>query len=153
MRVRPADPPHHTVAELADQLGVAGGADVDLTGISLSTDHVEPGDLYAALPGSRTHGADHAAAAVEAGAAAILTDADGAARVERLDVPTLVVEEPRARLADLSAWFHGHPAGAFTTIGVTGTQGKTTMTYLAEAALGTRRSAVVGTIGIRPRRP
>ncbi len=149
MRVRPADPPHHTVAEVADRLGVANGTDDDLTGISLSTDHVEPGDLYAALPGSRTHGADHAAAAVAAGAAAILTDADGAARVETLDVPTLVVEEPRARLADLSAWFHGHPADAFTTIGVTGTQGKTTTTYLAEAALGPRRSAVVGTIGTR----
>jgi UDP-N-acetylmuramoyl-L-alanyl-D-glutamate--2,6-diaminopimelate ligase len=149
MRVRPADPPHHSLAKVADQLGVAGGTDVDLTGISLSTDHVEPGDLYAALPGSRTHGADHAAAALDAGAVALVTDADGAARVEALDVPTLVVEEPRARLADLSAWFYGHPSDAFTTIGVTGTQGKTTMTYLAEAALGPRRSAVVGTIGTR----
>jgi UDP-N-acetylmuramoyl-L-alanyl-D-glutamate--2,6-diaminopimelate ligase len=80
---------------------------------------------------------------------AVLTDADGAALVEALDVPTIAVEEPRARLADLSAWFHGHPSHAFTTIGVTGTQGKTTTTYLAEAALGARRSAVVGTIGTR----
>ena len=149
MRVRPADPPHHSLAEVADQLGVAGGTDVDLTGISLSTDQVEPGDLYAALPGSRTHGADHAAAALDAGAVAILTDPDGAASLEGLTVPTLVVEEPRARLADLSAWFHGHPTDAFTAIGVTGTQGKTTTTYLAEAALGPRRSAVVGTIGTR----
>ena len=77
---------------------------------------------------------------------AVLTDADGAGRVDALDVPALVVEEPRALLADLCAWFHDHPAEAFTTIGVTGTQGKTTTTYLAEAALGARRSAVVGGI-------
>jgi UDP-N-acetylmuramoyl-L-alanyl-D-glutamate--2,6-diaminopimelate ligase len=80
---------------------------------------------------------------------AVLTDADGAARVAALDVPTLAVEEPRALLADLCAWFFSHPSDAFTTIGVTGTQGKTTTTYLAEAALGARRSAVVGTIGTR----
>ena len=151
MRVRPADPPHHTLAEVAAHLGVGRRttATSTLTGISLNTALVEPGDLYAALPGSRSHGADHAAAALDAGAVAVLTDADGAGRVEALDVPTLVVEEPRALLADLSAWFYGHPSDAFTTIGVTGTQGKTTTTYLAEAALGARRSAVVGTIGTR----
>ena len=149
MRVRPADPPLHTLAEVAAHLGVVGGDGTQLTGISLNTALVEPGDLYAALPGSRSHCADHAAAALDAGAVAVLTDADGVTRVEALDVPTLVVAEPRALLADLSAWFHGHPSGAFTTIGVTGTQGKTTTTYLAEAALGSRRSAVVGTIGTR----
>src|SRR5687767_6595029 len=110
MRVRPADPPHRTLAEVADQLGVAGGSDIGLAGISLNTEHVEAGDLYAALPGSRTHGADHAAAALEAGAVAILTDADGAARVAALDVPTLTVEEPRTLLADLSAWFYDDPS-------------------------------------------
>ncbi len=154
MRVRPKDAPRHTLAEVAAHLGVVGGDGPELsgtvlTGISLNTAHTVPGDLYAALPGSRSHGADHAAAALDAGAVAVLTDADGASRVEPLDVPTLVVEEPRALVADLSAWFHGHPAGAFSTIGITGTQGKTTSTYLAEAALGARRSAVVGTIGTR----
>ncbi|MGI9084520.1 MAG: UDP-N-acetylmuramoyl-L-alanyl-D-glutamate--2,6-diaminopimelate ligase [Aeromicrobium sp.] len=149
MRVRPKDAPRHTLAEVAAHLGIVGGDGTDLTGISLNTAHVQPGDLYAALPGARSHGAEHAAGALDAGALAILTDVDGAARVEALAVPTLVVEEPRALLADLSAWFHGHPADAFTTVGVTGTQGKTTTTYLAEAALGSRRSAVVGTIGTR----
>src|SRR5688572_17730118 len=119
MRVRPADPPLHTLAEVAAHLRVVGGDGTELTGISLNTALVEPGDLYAALPGSRSHGADHAAAALDAGAVAVLTDAYGAARVESLDLPTLVVEEPRALLADLSAWFHGHPSEAFTTVGVT----------------------------------
>ena len=86
------------------------GDGTELTGISLNTALVEPGDLYAALPGSRSHGADHAAAALDAGAVAVLTDADGAGRLEELDVPTLVVEEPRALLADLCAWFYGRPS-------------------------------------------
>ena len=149
MRVRPSDKPRRTLAEVAAQLGVATPEDAELTGLTLSTTTVEPGDLYAALPGTRTHGADHAAAAIEAGAVAVLTDADGAARMAGLSVPTLVVDRPREVLADLSVWFHDRPAEAFTTIGVTGTQGKTTTTYLAEAALGDRRSAVVGTIGTR----
>jgi UDP-N-acetylmuramoyl-L-alanyl-D-glutamate--2,6-diaminopimelate ligase len=154
MRVRPANPPLRTLAEVAAHLGIAAGdgpglSRMGITGISLNTDLVEPGDIYAALPGSRSHGADHAAAALDAGAVAVLTDAEGAAKVDDLELPTLVVEEPRALLADLSAWFYDHPSAAFTTVGVTGTQGKTTTTYLAEAALGTRRSAVVGTIGTR----
>ncbi|HSI25927.1 MAG TPA: UDP-N-acetylmuramoyl-L-alanyl-D-glutamate--2,6-diaminopimelate ligase, partial [Aeromicrobium sp.] len=65
------------------------------------------------------------------------------------DVPAIVVDDPRARLAEVSAWFYDHPSTAFRTIGVTGTQGKTTATYLAEAALSARRPAIVGTIGTR----
>lgn len=142
--------PSWTVAELAAHLDAeapTGGADVAFTGIALNTAQVEAGDLYAALPGARSHGADHAARAVESGAVAVLTDRDGAARVR--GVPVIVVDRPRARLADLSVQFYDHPTSAFTTLGITGTQGKTTTTYLAEAALGPARAAVVGTIGTR----
>ncbi|MEH3034205.1 MAG: Mur ligase family protein [Aeromicrobium erythreum] len=149
MRTRPVEPPQHSVAQVAEVLGVAPpAADVTLTGVSLSTHDVRTGDLYAALPGARSHGADHVARAVEAGARAVLTDADGAARLAT-DLPVLVVDRPRSRVADLAAWFYDHPARAFTTFGVTGTQGKTTTTYLAEAALGVDHAAVVGTIGTR----
>lgn len=142
--------PRWTVAELAAELGVEGpvvGADVVFTGIALNTSQVRPGDLYAALPGARSHGADHATRAVESGAVAVLTDAEGAGHVS--GVPVVVVDHPRTRLADLSARFYGHPTSSFTTIGITGTQGKTTTTYLAEAALAPARAAVVGTIGTR----
>lgn len=118
-----------------------------LSGVSQNTAQVRPGDLFVALPGARVHGADFVSDAVERGAAAVLTDSLGAAR--GFEVPTLVVADPRSRLAELSAWFHGRPAEAFRTVGITGTQGKTTTTYLAEAALGRHRSAVVGTIGTR----
>ena len=88
-----------------------------------------PGDLYAALPGARAHGAAYADDAVAAGAVAVLTDADGAARVTR--APALVVERPRAVLGDLAARVYGNPAEHLTLLAVTGTQGKTTTTRLA----------------------
>lgn len=136
------------LADLAAYLGVPAPAeDPRVGGITLSTRTVRRGDLYAALPGSRAHGADYAEQAAAAGAVAVLTDPEGAGRLEHL--PTLVVDDPRGRLAELSVWFHDRPSEAFTTFGVTGTQGKTTTTYLAESAVGAARSAVVGTIGTR----
>jgi UDP-N-acetylmuramoyl-L-alanyl-D-glutamate--2,6-diaminopimelate ligase len=149
MRVRPTEAPRHTLAEVAAHLGLVDGDETVVTGVSLNTSLVEAGDLFVALPGARAHGADHAGAALDAGAVAVLTDAAGAARIEELAVPTLVIDEPRELLPELSAWFYGRPTDAFTIVGVTGTQGKTTTTYLAEAALGAERSAVVGTIGTR----
>ncbi|MCW2831923.1 MAG: UDP-N-acetylmuramoyl-L-alanyl-D-glutamate--2,6-diaminopimelate ligase [Aeromicrobium sp.] len=150
MRVRPREVPRWTLEEIASELGSerpVDAADTVVTGVTLSTHHLEPGDLYAALPGANAHGAAYASAARENGAAAVLTDAEGAALVDGL--PVLVVDDPRGRLAGLSATFYGHPTRSFTTLGITGTQGKTTATYLAEAALGDRISAVVGTIGTR----
>lgn len=151
MRVRPSQVPRWGLSELAAELGstVSGDAsgDVAVTGIALNTGQIVPGDLYAALPGANAHGASYAGVARDNGAVAVLTDPAGAALVTGL--PLIVVDEPRKAIAALSATFYGHPTEAFTTLGITGTQGKTTATYLAEAALGSRRSAVVGTIGTR----
>ncbi|MAS54258.1 MAG: UDP-N-acetylmuramoyl-L-alanyl-D-glutamate--2,6-diaminopimelate ligase [Pimelobacter sp.] len=124
-----------------------------VSGISLSTQRVEPGDVYAALPGTRAHGAEFAAQAVAAGAVAVLTDAAGADLCARsaLAVPVVVVAHPRAVLGRLSARIYGEPTRSMTMIGVTGTQGKTTTTRLAEAGLlgADVRAAVVGTVGTR----
>ena len=150
MRVRPNEPPRWALDRVATQLGVRSSSTdpVEVRGISLNTQQVVPGDLYAALPGEKAHGAQFVDAAISAGAVAALTDAQGAALIgDRL--PLVVVEDPRAVLADVSAALYDRPSSAFTTVGVTGTQGKTTTSYLAEAALGSHRSAVVGTIGTR----
>ncbi len=128
----------------------ATGRTVEITGITLSSQRVEPGDLYAALPGSRVHGIEFAAAAVASGAVAVLTDETGAAAAPD-GVPLVVVDRPRAVLGLLAARVYGEPAAAMAMIGVTGTQGKTTTTRLAEAGLqgsGTT-AAVVGTVGTR----
>jgi UDP-N-acetylmuramoyl-L-alanyl-D-glutamate--2,6-diaminopimelate ligase len=121
----------------------------------LSSQRILPGDLYAALPGARAHGVDFAAQAVAGGAVAVLTDPEGADRAERAGVlegrPVLVVDRPREVLGRLAARVYGDPAGRLRLIGVTGTQGKTTTTRLAEGALlqAGITSAVIGTVGTR----
>ncbi|WP_445263027.1 UDP-N-acetylmuramoyl-L-alanyl-D-glutamate--2,6-diaminopimelate ligase [Pseudokineococcus sp. 1T1Z-3] len=130
---------------------------VTVTGAVLDSRAAGPGDLYAALPGARTHGADHAGGAVAAGAVAVLTDPGGAHRLgPGVDgVPVLVVPEPRAVLGDLAARVHGtgvHRRGPGPVLlGVTGTNGKTTTAYLLEGALAAtgRTTALVGTVETR----
>ncbi|GAA1641581.1 UDP-N-acetylmuramoyl-L-alanyl-D-glutamate--2,6-diaminopimelate ligase [Microbacterium flavum] len=117
-----------------------------VTGIALSTAGVRPGDLFIAAAGASTHGARYVADALAAGAAAVLTDPAGAALVAA-DVPLIVVADPRGVLGRLSVWFYDHPAAALKTIGVTGTQGKTSTTFLIDAALGERESGLIGSMG------
>jgi len=126
-----------------------------VTGVTLSSRTVRPGDLYAALPGARTHGAAYAEQAVAAGAVAVLTDPAGrdllAGRAGAAGVPLLVVPTPRAVLGDLAAWLYGNPGERLATYGVTGTNGKTTTTFLLDSALRRlgERTGLVGTIEIR----
>ncbi|UYM05358.1 UDP-N-acetylmuramoyl-L-alanyl-D-glutamate--2,6-diaminopimelate ligase [Solicola gregarius] len=139
-----------SLSAVCEALGIPA-ATGQVTGVSLASTAVEPGDLYAALPGARTHGARYAADAVEAGAVAVLTDPDGARIISETRVPVLVVDGPRAVLGDVAALVYDRPAAAMLTVGVTGTQGKTTVTQLAESALDAagQTPAVVGTIGTR----
>jgi UDP-N-acetylmuramoyl-L-alanyl-D-glutamate--2,6-diaminopimelate ligase len=117
-----------------------------VTGITHDSRFVRPGDLYAALPGSRFHGARFCAEAAAAGAAAVLTDPAGRDEAVRAGLPAFVVADPRSRLGEVAAWIYGYPAERLLLIGVTGTSGKTTTTYLVESGL---RAAgyVTGLIG------
>lgn len=120
-----------------------------IRGVTLDSRSVQPGDLFAALPGEHAHGAQFAEQAAALGAAAILTDEAGATRCSSLGLPVIVIDDPRARLGEFSAWVYGYPARELRIVGITGTNGKTTMTYLLEAAfrqLGLR-SAIIGTTG------
>lgn len=137
-------------ARLSQSAAVSRPADnPNLTGITLTSGEVQPGDLYAALPGAKTHGARFAADAVRSGAVAVLTDSTGAQLVGDIDIPVLVVDEPRRVLGQAAAFVYGDPAGALTLLGVTGTQGKTTTTQLLHAGFTAagRRTAVIGTNG------
>ena len=143
-----------TVAEwLKDALLEIRGSDPEMTvtGITISSERVLSGDLYVAPAGARSHGASYAVQAVSSGARAVLTDPAGADICDGLDVPVLVVERPRAVVGELAARVYGRPAARLKLVAVTGTQGKTTTTRLAEAALTEAglRAAVVGTVGTR----
>lgn len=157
---RPRTPLGRNLAEVGDSLVDHGAAlellepaaavGTQITGITLSSRRVQAGDLYAALPGSRAHGIAYVDEALAAGAVAVLTDRDGASRMPS-GVPALVVDSPRRMLGEVSAFVYGHPARRLRLIGVTGTQGKTTTTRLAEGGLlGAGVSAgVIGTVGTR----
>jgi UDP-N-acetylmuramoyl-L-alanyl-D-glutamate--2,6-diaminopimelate ligase len=106
-----------------------------LTGVTHDSRAVRRGDLYAALPGRAVHGARFCADAAAAGAVAVLTDPAGRRAAVAAGLPVLVVADPRARLGEVAAWIYGEPSDRLLLVGVTGTAGKTTTTYLVESGL------------------
>lgn len=146
------------LSELMLLIGVAVGttdnelppaSGVAVTGVSLDSRSVQPGDLYLALPGERVHGANFTAAAVDRGAVAIVTDPEGARHLAGqaiAAVPVIAVEDPRSSAGVLARRVYQHPP--MDLFGLTGTNGKTTTSYLIRsilAALG-RDSGLIGTI-------
>jgi UDP-N-acetylmuramoyl-L-alanyl-D-glutamate--2,6-diaminopimelate ligase len=137
---------------LAELLGDrAAVSDPVVSGITMDSRLVHPGDLYVALSGAHHHGAEFAQQAVDAGAVAVLTDAAGGRLTHGMPVPVIVVDEPRQAMAGVAATIYGRPADALTMCAVTGTNGKTTTTFLLEAALraGGVSTGLVGTVGFR----
>lgn len=147
--VRPLTGPDGVLTDLGADLSAVTGLTV--TGITHDSGSVRPGDLFVALPGQLTHGARFAPVAVERGAVAVLTDAQGATLARACGRPLVVVDEPRQRMGLVAARTYGRPADRLLLVGITGTNGKTTVSYLVERAL---RSAghvtgVIGTVGVQ----
>jgi UDP-N-acetylmuramoyl-L-alanyl-D-glutamate--2,6-diaminopimelate ligase len=126
-------------------------SDPVVSGISIDSRLVRPGDLYVALSGAHHHGAEFIQQAAQAGAVAILTDAAGYRIANGIELPVIVVDQPRQTMAGVAATIYGRPADALTMCAVTGTNGKTTTTFLLEAALraGGVSTGLVGTVGFR----
>lgn len=149
----PGNPRPRAVApvRLADLAALVGAdlenaTDVDVTGITHASGEVRPGDLYAALPGARRHGAEFVPAVAAAGVVAVLTDAAGAPAAAAAGLPAIVVDDPREALGAVAAAVYGDPTADLVVIGLTGTAGKTSTAYLVESGL---RAAghVTGLIG------
>ncbi|GII26723.1 UDP-N-acetylmuramoyl-L-alanyl-D-glutamate--2,6-diaminopimelate ligase [Planotetraspora mira] len=153
--MRPVAAPARPLSGLAALLGAsspgtrpARGA---VTGLTIDSRRVQRGDLYVALPGKTAHGAVFAADALAAGAVAVLTDEAGRESAAATGLPVLVVPDPRALLGRVAAWVYGRPATGISIIGVTGTSGKSTSTFLLEAGLRAagHRTGLVGGVEIR----
>jgi UDP-N-acetylmuramoyl-L-alanyl-D-glutamate--2,6-diaminopimelate ligase len=142
-RVTPV--PLGELARLAET--TVDGPESQISGITASSDRIRPGDLFAAIPGLRTHGARFASDAARAGAVAVLTDAAGTAHAPP-GLPTLVVTDVRAVLGAIASRVYGDPSGALRVQGVTGTSGKTTTTFFLRAGLAAagRTPGLVGTV-------
>ncbi|MFN8035899.1 MAG: UDP-N-acetylmuramoyl-L-alanyl-D-glutamate--2,6-diaminopimelate ligase [Acidimicrobiia bacterium] len=123
-----------------------GDASVDVQGLTHDSRRVVPGMLFCCVPGATTDGHEHAAAAVAAGAVALLVE-----RFVAPDVPQARVADVRAALGPVAARGYGEPSRALRCLGVTGTNGKTTTTYLLEHVVQAagERAGVIGTIGAR----
>ncbi len=124
-------------------------ADPPVRRVVLDSRQVQPGDLYVGLAGATHHGASFAAAAAEAGAVALLTDASGAALAGDAGLPIAVAADPRHATAIASARCFGHPARSMLSFGVTGTNGKSTTVLMLAAALAAtgRHVGSIGTLG------
>lgn len=136
--LRPEHPTPRPLAGLVQEFGLEHRGDLDaveVTGVTLSTMDLHPGDLFVGVPGSKAHGAQFAAAAAEGGAVAIVTDAAGAELAADSGLPLVLVPSPRAALGEISAWVYRTDDAPPLLFGVTGTNGKTSTSYLLEAVL------------------
>ncbi|WP_062203128.1 UDP-N-acetylmuramoyl-L-alanyl-D-glutamate--2,6-diaminopimelate ligase [Demequina salsinemoris] len=157
MDLRPAHPRGATLAAVADRLGLAPlpGVVATLTvgGATVDSREVRSGDLFGAFPGFKVHGARFGAQVAAAGAAAILTDAEGAEilAADGVDIPVVVVDDARAAMGEAAAEIYGDPSKRMTFVGVTGTNGKTTTSYFIESALKRvyERTGIMGTVELR----
>ncbi|MBF8194337.1 UDP-N-acetylmuramoyl-L-alanyl-D-glutamate--2,6-diaminopimelate ligase [Nonomuraea sp. K274] len=137
--MRPTASPPRPLTALATMLDADSGTSrsphAALTGVTIDSRHVRRGDLYVALPGSRVHGATFAAEAMAGGAVAVLTDRAGRDASVATGLPVLIVPDPRALLGQISSWVYAQPAHDIQVLGVTGTSGKSTITFMLEAGL------------------
>ena len=131
------------------ELSEAELSKIVISGLTHNDSQVEPGDLFIAIPGANRHGAEFAMSAVSKGAVAILTDSAGAAYVQ--GIPVLVVADPRRVAGNIAALLYNEPMRDLASIGITGTNGKTTVStliYQIFEAAG-RDSGLIGTIETR----
>jgi UDP-N-acetylmuramoyl-L-alanyl-D-glutamate--2,6-diaminopimelate ligase len=133
--------------EAVDTLAVRGTTDREVRGLALDSRRVSPGEAFFALPGVHADGARFAADAVAAGACAVF----GGGGLEAIEGTVVEVAEPRLALAQAAVRFFGHPSRELGVVAVTGTNGKTTTTWLVEAMFTAwgRRAGLIGTTGVR----
>lgn len=133
-------------SELLRGISAIQGSDPQIAGLDYDSRRVKPGWVFVAMRGESTDGNRYIDVALKNGAVAVVSDL--ASQPQRAGVAWATVEHGRRALAQMSANFYGHPAEKLKVTGVTGTNGKTTTTFLIEAILNYcgRESALIGTI-------
>jgi UDP-N-acetylmuramoyl-L-alanyl-D-glutamate--2,6-diaminopimelate ligase len=134
--------------EALEDYELEGNPDQDITGLNYDSRKVKNGDLFAAIKGNALNGHDYLASAIEKGARAVLIEEDSNLPS---DVSVIKVLNSRRELSRLAARFYNYPFRDMDVIGVTGTNGKTTITYILESILSAagRKTGVIGTVNSR----
>ncbi len=124
-------------------------SDLQIRELTLDSRKVRGGDLFLAVPGGRFDGRDHIADALAHGAAAVAYEVEGAKVLPLTDVPMIPVRGLAAQLSDIAGRFYGDPSRSLNMVGVTGTNGKTSVTQLVAQALDLlgQHCGIVGTLG------
>jgi len=151
---RPLMRKERSLRSVADLLSIDLEADdVMISGLTQASQEIESGDIFLAFPGAKTHGARFASEAAARGARAILTDPAGTTVIQEIaiDLPVVVVDDPRRAAGILSAWFYDEPMREVYCVGITGTNGKTTTTTLLHQiwSRAGRESGLIGTVETR----
>lgn len=118
------------IAQVPGSVQVTGNADIEITGVCIDSRKVKSGDIFVCTPGFAMDAHDFAPQAVEKGAAALLVN-----HKLDLDVPQVIVEDVRLALSYVAAQFYGNPSRGMRMIGITGTKGKTTTSFLVKSIL------------------
>ncbi|HWH25937.1 MAG TPA: UDP-N-acetylmuramoyl-L-alanyl-D-glutamate--2,6-diaminopimelate ligase [Pseudolysinimonas sp.] len=136
--LRPEHPAPRPLVTLVQEFGLdsRGSLDgVEVSGVTVRTNEVQPGDLFVGIRGLNTHGAEYASEAAASGAVAVLTDIAGADLAADSGLPIVIVDDPRSALGEVSAWVYRTAENQALLFGTTGTNGKTSTSYLLEAIL------------------
>ena len=133
---------------LADKR-VLGQLPAEIRGVAYDSRKVAPGEIFVAIPGLKQDGRRYVEDALARGATAVVLE--GADLLEGRSVARVLVGSARAALARLARAYFGHPSGSLTVIGITGTNGKTTTSYLVDGLLAAqgRRTGLIGTVQYR----
>jgi UDP-N-acetylmuramoyl-L-alanyl-D-glutamate--2,6-diaminopimelate ligase len=153
--IRPLTQSQRSLASFASTVGATSALSaselekIGVTGVTSSSSDVEPGDMFCAFAGEKVHGASFAQDAIKSGAVAILTDAEGANMIKGM--PVLVVTNARKSAAILTSWFYGEPMRDLFSIGITGTNGKTTISTLCHQIFQSagQETGLIGTVETR----
>ncbi|MDE1961359.1 MAG: UDP-N-acetylmuramoyl-L-alanyl-D-glutamate--2,6-diaminopimelate ligase [Xanthomonadaceae bacterium] len=129
--------------------GFAQTGDIRVSGLTLDSRRVRAGDAFIALEGKRVHGITFAPAALAQGASAVIAEGPASAVSLPPAAPVVWIDNLRDRVGEIAARFFQRPSAALHVIGVTGTNGKTSIVQLLAAALETlgARAATIGTLG------
>jgi UDP-N-acetylmuramoyl-L-alanyl-D-glutamate--2,6-diaminopimelate ligase len=136
--LRPEHPTSRSLHGLVEEFGLSYRgtiSGVEISGVTLSTSNLQPGDLFVGMPGATVHGAQFAQQAKDGGAVAILTDEAGADLATETGLPIVLVDSPRTALGAVAGWLYRTAEKPPLLFATTGTNGKTSTSYLLEAIL------------------
>ena len=151
---RPTILTERRLTELAGLIGTNQAVDpsISFTGVCSDSRSIIPGDLFFAWPGEKSHGIEYLKSALDRGANVVITDAQGAIRAAQISptTPVLQVPKPRSICGEVASWFYGEPSKSLFIAGITGTNGKTTSTYLLNQIWKAAeiKTGLIGTISI-----